>query len=663
MINHSTSRLNRLVALLLIIYATKTSAEVVLDGTLGPARPLTAPNFDITADLGQQYGSNLFHSFELFNLNKGETATFSGPSTIENIISRVTSGEYSEINGTLRSDIPQANLYLINPAGFIFGPNAGLDLQGSLHISTASQLRLGQTGIFETRHPERSILVSAPPSAFGFLETDPAAIKIKGSKLATLDGQTLSMLGGEIGIDAGHLRAVSGRINLAAITSAQGLNNTSNGLLVDETAQLGKILLTNGTMIDVGKEGGGDIYIRGGKFVLNNSEILANTEIDQNSGVIAIEVNELHLEDNAGINSQAFGEGQGGQILIKVAGPTTLSNDSSIRSRSLGTQTPAGDAGNILLQTQCLNLENSIISTTTTGPGLGGDITIQADENITLIGSADFSSAMIQASSEPQTNSTSHGDAGRIYIRAKNLNLSGTASKIDNSTLGDGQGGSIILEIANTLNLTDNASISSDSAGLGNAGSIHLDTTTLTMNQGTISTTASQAQGGNIIINARHDFKMDESIISATVSGGLGNGGNLAIGHSRLFYLNNSHITANASAGNGGLVLITTDNPIQLYGNSSITASSETGLDGEVKIDDIYNVDISTLPVEFLDASTLIKKRCAASSDTQASSFFVTGRGGLPNAPDDLQTYMPGSIQIPSTETTDELSQSRTKNP
>lgn len=77
-------------------------AEVVLDGTLGPSGPLAGSNFAIEAELGQQMGNNLFHSFERFNLNTGEMATFSGPNSIQNIISRVTGGNRSEIDGTIR---------------------------------------------------------------------------------------------------------------------------------------------------------------------------------------------------------------------------------------------------------------------------------------------------------------------------------------------------------------------------------------------------------------------------------------------------------------------------------------------------------------------------------------------------------------------------------
>ena len=106
-------------------------SEVTLDGTLGLSGAVSGPDYQLTADMGRQVGANLFHSFGKFNVNTGESATFTGPNSISNIISRVTGGTSSWIDGPLRSEITGANLYLINPSGVMFGANASLDVQGS----------------------------------------------------------------------------------------------------------------------------------------------------------------------------------------------------------------------------------------------------------------------------------------------------------------------------------------------------------------------------------------------------------------------------------------------------------------------------------------------------------------------------------------------------
>ncbi len=98
-------------------------AQVATDGSLGQSVNLPGPDYQIKADLGKQVGGNLFHSFGEFNINTGENAFFSGPDSVQNIISRVTGGEASWIDGGLISTIPGANLYLMNPAGIMFGYN------------------------------------------------------------------------------------------------------------------------------------------------------------------------------------------------------------------------------------------------------------------------------------------------------------------------------------------------------------------------------------------------------------------------------------------------------------------------------------------------------------------------------------------------------------
>ena len=105
-------------------------AQVTLDGSLGPRESLAGPNYRIGAELGQIRGGNLFHSFGEFNVPTRGSATFTGPSTIMNILSRVTGGQPSAIDGLLRSEIPGANLYLLNPSGVLFGPNIRLEVSG-----------------------------------------------------------------------------------------------------------------------------------------------------------------------------------------------------------------------------------------------------------------------------------------------------------------------------------------------------------------------------------------------------------------------------------------------------------------------------------------------------------------------------------------------------
>src|SRR6185503_13421738 len=155
------------VALLAVGVSASGASSVVLDGKLGPSGPLSGPNYNITEDLGRRVGNNLFHSFAQFNLDAGDVATFSGPANIQNILSRVTGGSASSIDGTIRSSISGANFFLINPAGILFGPNAALDVSGTFAASTANYLKLaGGARFVAALDADDSMLSTDPIVAF-----------------------------------------------------------------------------------------------------------------------------------------------------------------------------------------------------------------------------------------------------------------------------------------------------------------------------------------------------------------------------------------------------------------------------------------------------------------------------------------------------------------
>ena len=111
-------------------------AQVVMDSTLGQAGPLAGPNFQIPAKLGKTVGNNLFHSFAEFSLTSDQSATFTGPDSIQNILGRVTGGKASHIDGLLKSEIYGAGLFLMNPNGIVLGKNAKVDVSGSFVLTS-----------------------------------------------------------------------------------------------------------------------------------------------------------------------------------------------------------------------------------------------------------------------------------------------------------------------------------------------------------------------------------------------------------------------------------------------------------------------------------------------------------------------------------------------
>src|SRR5438132_4166709 len=186
------------IATVLTLCAQPLFGGVVLDGSFGTRGALPGPNYMIQASFGRQVGSNLFQSFSQFNLNSSESATFSGPNTVHNILARVTDGNPSSIDGTVNSSIPGANLFFLNPAGVIFGAHAQVNVSGSFAVSTANYLKLADGGRFYSSLGGGDVLTSAPVSAFGFLTSAPAPVSITGSTLNVASQKSFSLVAGDI---------------------------------------------------------------------------------------------------------------------------------------------------------------------------------------------------------------------------------------------------------------------------------------------------------------------------------------------------------------------------------------------------------------------------------------------------------------------------------
>jgi filamentous hemagglutinin family protein len=237
------------IALLAALPFSQVSAEITLDGTMGAAGPLAGPNFTIPDTVGTTQGTNLFHSFSVFNIDSTESATFTGPAGLDNVISRVTGGTASSIDGLFQSTVPGADVYFINPAGVVFGQNATLDVPGAFHTSTADELRFTDSNVFSASNPPSTVLTAAAPAAFGFLGANPAGITVNDSSLQTLPGERLALVGGDITIegtssglpiDPINIGTSGGRIDLISVSSPGSVPLAGPA---DGFAQYGSILI------------------------------------------------------------------------------------------------------------------------------------------------------------------------------------------------------------------------------------------------------------------------------------------------------------------------------------------------------------------------------------------------------------------------------------
>lgn len=255
----------------------------------------TGTTFDITGGTRPGNGSNLFHSFGEFGLPTNHVANFLNDTGLatSNILSRVTGGNPSNIFGTIQTTgFGNANVFLMNPAGIVFGPNASLNVGGSMSFTTADYLRLTDGARFNAiAGPQDATISSAPVAAFGFLGLDPAAITVQGGQLAVSEGAGISLVGGNITVQGGtladttiqpaRLSAPGGPIHLIAVASAGEVLTNAAATPTDPTlngfTSLGTISLAQGADVHTSAHTAGRIVIRSGQFTMDDARLEAST--------------------------------------------------------------------------------------------------------------------------------------------------------------------------------------------------------------------------------------------------------------------------------------------------------------------------------------------------------------------------------------------------
>ena len=508
----------------------QVTTAIIPDATLPTNSSVAqiAETFNITD--GTSVGSNLFHSFDTFHVGAGDTANFVNPGGIDNILSRVTGGDASNIFGTLQSE-SSANVFFLNPSGVVFGPTAQLNVNGSFHVSTANSLRLGEgpdAGMFNAKNPAQDILVVDPPSAFGFLDDNPAGITIDQSVLQVPQGKTLLMVGGDIEIVGGPnqmLSAPGGRVSLASVALEGEVPLDLQSVVMTGPESLGTISLSDLAVIDTSGEGGGTVVIRGGSLFIDHSFIRADTTGEINGGLVDIALNkDLSVENGGTIRAKSFGNGNAGAINIAT------------RNVSL-------TAG-------------SQIDSSTSGPGQAGALTVEASQEVVIAGTSPFgaNSGLFSNSfgsgeaaplsvTTPQltvvggrilTNANGTGNAAPLTLEVDTLSLL-NGGQVDSSTSGPRQAGALTVEasqevvIAGTSPFGANSGLFSNSFGSGEAAPLSVTTPQLTVVGGRILTNANgTGNAAPIAIDVNTLSLMDGGQISSSTSAG-GSGANLIV--------------------------------------------------------------------------------------------------------------------------------------
>lgn len=291
-----------------LFYTQPIAAQVIPDATLPVGeRSQVTGNPNVQIDGGARRGGNLFHSFSQFSIPTGGSAYFNNAADVQNIFSRVTGGSISTIDGLIRAN-GTANLFLLNPNGILFGPNASLNIGGSFVATTANSINFADGFQYSATNPQTAPLLTVSVLVGLQMGANPGSISVQGNGydlsvavpffspivrgsstagLRVLAGQTLALIGGDIDIAGATLTAEQGRIELGSVHRVNTGDHNSrwrkyiafalppapSGASGNVTVNTDRLSITNGAVVEVSNAGVGNA----GTLRINANSIFLDT--------------------------------------------------------------------------------------------------------------------------------------------------------------------------------------------------------------------------------------------------------------------------------------------------------------------------------------------------------------------------------------------------
>ncbi|WP_375511270.1 filamentous hemagglutinin N-terminal domain-containing protein, partial [uncultured Nostoc sp.] len=469
-------------------------AQITPDSTLPNNSRVTTQDNISTIEGGTQAGRNLFHSFQEFSVPTGGTAFFNNAADIQNIISRVTGGSVSDIDGIIRAN-GTANLFLINPNGIIFGQNAQLNIGGSFVATTANGIGFGNLNFFSATNPEApSPLLSVDPSALLFNQITAAPIQnnsqARGAELdpsknftpkglRVPDGKSLLLVGDNISINGGGLFAFGGRVELGGLAEpgTVGIDVNGNNLSLNfPDSGLRANVSLNGANVNVRAASGGSIVInarnlkilrgsqlragiarglggsdvKAGDIVFNATETFTIADADSfvsnavlidakgKGGDVQISAGSLSVSGGAQLYAGTYGQGNAGSVTINVRDTASFDGESE-KSRSLHSgafskveSSGIGQGGNVNLQAKSLRLTNgAVLEASTLGEGNAGAVNIHARDIVFDGQSTQLESSGVYSRVEPAYQPEYHQGVGQ----GGNINITADSLSVTNGAV------------------------------------------------------------------------------------------------------------------------------------------------------------------------------------------------------------------------------------
>jgi filamentous hemagglutinin family protein len=492
------------------------ASTIVRDGSLGagPTTALSAAGsvtkgaitynrIAIPDSYGQRAGTNVFHSFGSFSIGSGDAATFTISAPTSNVISRVTGGQISQINGLIGLDASgsagsRPNFFLINPAGVSFGAGAAIDVPAAFHVSTANYLKFPDGNFYaDTAHT--STFSMAAPEAFGFLGGSAARVSFNNRDAggaATADalqfdlatGSRFSVVAGTAEFENVYINVPGGDVRILA----NGAGAAELALSATPATPLGGPLSLNNAHLNIDGSGGGAIALSGGNVTLANSVVSATVSgmTSPADPTISLQADRLLIDQNTSVKTGTISFGNAGNVSVNATTLVDIRNGGTISSQTLDPDVSFmafGNAGNITIRTPALRIDSGTGATGSTGvfsssvfaSGNAGNISIQSSGQVDVLHQAMISSA----------SNMSFGNAGSISISAGTLNVDATGTPSNGGGIyteargmsymlpgafgaAGGAAGNIDVRVGGTANILNGGSISSSSSNGNNAGNI-----------------------------------------------------------------------------------------------------------------------------------------------------------------------------------------------
>ena len=484
-----------------------STAQIIPDRTLPVNSRTNLLGNTTQVEGGTSAGNNLFHSFLEYSVSTGQTAVFNNDSSVQNIISRVTGRTPSNIDGVIKAN-GNANLFLLNSNGFLFGPNAKLEIGGSFLASTANSLRFEDGSEYILSTPENNPLlsVSAPIGLFFKSQTGNIVVQgdghrlrgpgggpiipfdIFGPGLEVQSGKTLGLVGGGIILDGAILSAKSGNLLLGGVN--QGfvtLNPSISGysLGYKNSSTFDDISLTNRTALIASGLGNGSIQAQGKNITIDKGAV----SIIQNFGSLPSGDIRFIATNNFAIS--------GTDPVARIL--------SGIYSESLG----AGNSADIRIAAPKLILTKAgTITTKTFGTARAGDIFLSIPELTQILGVSPRTPSAL--SSINSLTGLSNGRTGNINLSTRNLSVTDGAL-LGTLSASSGEGGDVVINASNSVfvsgveeSLLTPALITASAFRDGDAGSVSINTSKLVVRDGgrVDSSTTFSGSAGRVTINA-----------------------------------------------------------------------------------------------------------------------------------------------------------------